>query len=288
MSEEPGFVFLIGAARSGTKFIRDTVAASEHVVAIPYDVNPIWRRGNESFSHDELPVSAANEKIIRGIQRTLRKKALQLDPHASVVLEKTVSNSLRIPFVKRVFPRAKFVFLFRDGKSVVESSSRVWDQPTGTAYKLRKLAFLGLSDWSYFFWYAADRLRNRNSATTWGPRYEGISEDQETGTVEEICAKQWVACNEAMLRDQEEIPEGDRIEIRYEKLMADPGEWARLCRFLDLPDESAVVDRFEKTVQRDKNEKWKSAFDPGQQNRLGEIMNATLEKLEYETFGEPA
>jgi hypothetical protein len=48
-------VFVIGAARSGTKFLRDVIGASPYAAVVPYDVNYVWRGGNEGFPDDALP-----------------------------------------------------------------------------------------------------------------------------------------------------------------------------------------------------------------------------------------
>ena len=282
---DPQFVFLIGAARSGTKFVRDTLAASQAVAGIPYDVNPIWRRGHESLSHDEFPVSSANQSTAVRLKKTFLGKARRVNARATIVLEKTVSNCLRAAYVARLFPDAKFLFLVRDGRAVVESSSRVWSQPTGAAYKLRKLAFLGLSDWSYFHWYVWDRLCRRDGQHTWGPRYRGIDEDLENLSLAEVCATQWTKCNEAIQRDSKVIPENQVFWIRYEDFVAEESNLEAVCEFLRLPDSERVLERFRDTVQENSLGKWKDAFEPDEREKLGRIMNRTLRKLKYGEIG---
>src|SRR4051812_20775701 len=39
-------VIVIGAARSGTKLLRDSLATHADVARVPYDVNYVWRFGN--------------------------------------------------------------------------------------------------------------------------------------------------------------------------------------------------------------------------------------------------
>ena len=64
-------VFIIGAARSGTKFLRDVLAASPEVACVPYDVNYIWRYKNENYPHDALAVESITKKIKFSIRHNI-------------------------------------------------------------------------------------------------------------------------------------------------------------------------------------------------------------------------
>ena len=50
-------VIIIGAARSGTKYLRDVLATAPNAARVPYDINYIWRYGSESHPDDALPAS---------------------------------------------------------------------------------------------------------------------------------------------------------------------------------------------------------------------------------------
>ena len=47
-------VIILGAARSGTKILRDTIAAHPSLVSIPYDISFVWKYGVYHIKHDEL------------------------------------------------------------------------------------------------------------------------------------------------------------------------------------------------------------------------------------------
>ena len=79
----PRPVFIIGAARSGTKFLRDLGAASPHVDVIPFDINFLWRLGNESAPDCELKVDdldSAKVQAIRGEQVAIAKAIAEFEP----------------------------------------------------------------------------------------------------------------------------------------------------------------------------------------------------------------
>ena len=119
-------VIILGAARSGTRLLRSLVASGEQHAEVPYDVNYIWRFGNESCPDDCLAASTVNDQLRAFVHRRLAKCA-HAKPDQPIV-EKTVSNVLRIPFVQSIYPEAKYVFLMRNGRDVIESAYRCWQQ----------------------------------------------------------------------------------------------------------------------------------------------------------------
>src|SRR2546430_7511188 len=61
MSFQP--VIVIGAARSGTKLLRDCLGTADEFAVVPYDINYLWRLGNEQFPNDELTPEQLTPKI---------------------------------------------------------------------------------------------------------------------------------------------------------------------------------------------------------------------------------
>jgi len=158
------------------------LATDEALQCVPYDVNYVWRTGNESLPHDELDPATLTPARERRIRRTLMSLA-KLPPEGDTakLIEKTVSNGLRVPFIDSVFPDARYLHLVRDGRSVVESSLRLWKAPPDTGGLKRKLSDLPFSQYGYLFWFAANylkgRMKGRSGGEVWGPRYRGILED---------------------------------------------------------------------------------------------------------------
>src|SRR5260221_4458788 len=217
-------VIIIGAARSGTKMTRDVIARHPGVDRIPFDINYVWRFGNECYRHDELPSSALTPEI----RSRLISYFNQNSTGRPFLIEKTVSNCLRIPFVYAVFPDAIFVHLIRDGRDVVESVQRQWTARPDWRYVLEKArTFPILQAPGYALKYASTMLKRvlRNterSAGTWGPRYQGIDEDVAHRDLIEVCAIQWVRSVEATLRDLAAVPADQVINVRYEDFVQNP------------------------------------------------------------------
>ena len=218
-------IFVIGAARSGTKLIRDLIASHPEVAKIPYDINYVWRLGNENISHDELSPEMLTPRI--------RKRILEyFERHSSgapFLIEKTVSNCLRVPYVDTVFPESKFVHLVRQGYDVIESVYRQWTAPPDWRYIWKKARTFPLSQApSYALSYAAGTLekilvRDNNSHSTWGPRYKGIDEDIASREPLVVCAIQWARCVKKAMHDLNNLSESQVLTIHYEDFVCAPG-----------------------------------------------------------------
>ena len=234
------FVFLIGAARSGTKFLRDTLAASRDVAAVPYDINYVWRHGNENCPHDEIAPEDIDDKTARHIRTTVKRLALKdRNDSPSIILEKTVSNTLRMETVRRIFPEAEFIVLERDGLDVTESAYRQWTAPNSRNYLLQKLRYFPVREWRYAIWFGRNLASRSDGPPIWGPRYEEIHRDlAELGTPQ-TCAQQWVS---SVRSARSATSEADTLHVEYDSLTG-PSGLAAVLHSLDIEDHERVVDR---------------------------------------------
>lgn len=72
-----------------------------------------------------------------------------LRPSNIFLREKTPRNALNIPFLLKVFPKAKFVYLHRDGRECVSSLIEAWELGLKTG---RFVTFRDLPDWHLPGW----------------------------------------------------------------------------------------------------------------------------------------
>ncbi len=251
-------MIILGAARSGTKLLRRLVAASGCYAEIPFDVNYIWRFGNESCRHDVLTPDMLREKTRRFVRtrlekiavhaatastRSVRQTATNVDPMPFV--EKTVSNVLRAPYVKAIYPEAKYIALIRDGRDVAESAARCWREPPEAGYLLAKLrTFPWLQCAPYGAKYALNVARRKlgldSHLRTWGPRYPGIDDDVRRLSVLEVCARQWALSIEHYERARPLFAAHQLLEVRYEQLVQETPRFGEdLCKFLAIDNRRA-------------------------------------------------
>jgi hypothetical protein len=284
VDKKPDPVFIIGAARSGTKFLRDILAASPEVIKVPYDINYVWRRGNEHLEHDELDTSAYNHYLSATIKQDIYQQAEYVGINfPKALVEKTVSNTLRVPFVKLIFPQARYVYLIRNGRDVVESSYRCWQQRPDLRYLLQKARTFQLRDWRYALKFIGGMLSaigSGRSQRMWGPCYKGMIDDLRTEPLEIIVARQWRRCIEASLASLAELSPEKVFVVRYEELIQSSETIVKLTQFLNI-DSKPVKSAYQNVIKIPEFSRWNHTFDLSQRKLIMNEIGETMERLGY-------
>ncbi|WP_405223292.1 sulfotransferase family protein [Lentisalinibacter sediminis] len=124
-------------------------------------------------------------------------------PFAVNLLEKTPRNALNIPFLRRVFPEARFVFLHRRAESNIASLIEAWrvGLADGRFVTFRDLPGWDREAWCFLLPPGWRALRGRPLAA--------------------VAAFQWAAANNAIL-DALQSSRTDYTVVRYEALLAEP------------------------------------------------------------------
>jgi hypothetical protein len=241
-------VMIIAAARSGSKMLRAALGESSDFAEFPYDLNYVWKFGNYHIDHDELTKNDLNDKIRRFIEKQFNK-TLQKDKGAKRVLEKSVSNSLRVDFVRAVFPDCKIIHLFRDGRDVAASTRLCWQAPMisekiqSNKDLIRKIIdFPVVAAFPYLISYLDTHLlrfiSGQKELKSWGPRFRGIDEAMRKYSLLDVCGMQW---SRSVIATLEGLSAGkadkDYISVRYETLVHNPvNELERIGTFLQIED----------------------------------------------------
>ena len=132
-------------------------------------------------------------------------------------LEKTPRNALNIPFLLKVFPDARFVFLYRDARQNVASLIEAWEEGERSG---RFVTYNSLPGWSRGAW-----------CFLLPPGWRALNGK----SLVEICAFQWAACNKIVLDDLGSLPAQRWTSLSYQDLVNFPRqEVARLCGFAGL------------------------------------------------------
>lgn len=278
-------IIILGAARSGTKLLRGILASHPGLSAVPWDVNFIWKYGNYGIPHDELEPGNLEPRIRRFIETSLAR-FLRSGTHRLV--EKTVGNTLRPAFVRAALPGCVFVHLVRDGRDVAESARRMWQAPLDWRAVLEKVrsfppAAVPTYGVQYVRGYVRRALGQRDGAVaSWGPRWRGIDKDVRELPLIDVCALQWVHSLARTRACLDALPTSDWIEVRYERLVADPAaEVARLLAFLGLDPCPEVGDHIARTLTDANVGKGKHRLTAEELRQVEKHAGAMLQTLGY-------
>jgi hypothetical protein len=225
-------VFIIAAPRSGSTLLFETLAANR----------AFWTLGDEShrqiegipalhprardYASNRLLAGDAGEETTRQLLESVRADLRNAGgaryqdlpagerPSSVRFLEKTPKNALRIPFLRALFPDARFIYLYRNPRDNLSSLLDSWRSGRFRTYP-------DLPGWS---------------GTPWShlliPGWQGLGDKP----LAEIVAAQWRTTHEIIMEDLAGIADEHWHLLDYDALLADTaGAIKALCRFCEVP-----------------------------------------------------
>ncbi len=241
-------VVIIGAPRSGTNMLRDAICRLPGCATWPCDeINYIWRHGNARWPSDLLPAELATAPVRRFIRGRFDRQARRSG--AGWLVEKTCANSLRVQFVDRVQPDARYLFIQRRPLDAVASAVKRWRAPFELGYTLAKARFVPAGDVPFYAWRLLRNrlyrlLSGRRRLASWGPRLEGMEALVERHSLPEICALQWTGCVERAAAALAELDPGRVHALAYEEFVSAPvAGLAAVGRFLGVAAPAATFEQ---------------------------------------------
>jgi len=223
-------IFIVAAPRSGSTLLFETLVQSDRVCSLGGEAH--WlvenhrelRPGAPGIDSNRLTAAHAigeyRDSIIHQIATHLVDQAGNSVEAESdrVFVEKTPKNALRIPFFDRIFPRSRFVFLWRDPRENISSILEAWRSGKFRTYK-KVDGFEGT--WSLLL----------------PPDYRQC----RARPLEEIAAFQWECTNRVILEDLEALDPGRWISLSYSDLIANPAaSLKRILKFAELDIDSTL------------------------------------------------
>lgn len=307
-TEADALVFIIGAGRSGTTLLSDLLGKIPNFARLA-EKRYVWMYGAYWRSHDLRGAADATPRVRQFIHQFFeraRKRA-----NATYLVEKTPSNCFRVPFLTALYPRARFIHIVRDGRSVAFSSVRAFmgekyvtddDRRQGRRTLMQRGLYLlqrwpeiprrfqegdlPPSGWLPYAWRKGLeflQIIGSRKPTLWGAKYPGIYADREAYSPLELAGRQW---NESVTRAVADlagyVPLERQLTIRYEDLIARPVETlSDVIDFLGTSVDAATLESMAAEVRGDGDETWKGGLDAHEYSSLLPHVAGTLSLLGY-------
>jgi Sulfotransferase family len=265
-------VFVIGCPRSGTTLVVRALALSTELATLGMEGHALW----EAFNHPRRHGWSSNAVGAGDVSRSERNyvyRVMRALSRGCRFLDKTPKNCLRLPYLVELFPDASFVFVRRRAADNVNSLMGGWRaQPRFVSYRLPE-PLEGLGE-----------LSGRAWSFVLVPGWR----DLRHAPLEEVCARQYVECNEAMLDARAELDLRETADVSYEDLVARPSEEIRRLfgeLGLSFTDEAAafaaaIPHTPLNSVTPPRPEKWRSE-NPAEINRILPLVAPTERRLGY-------
>jgi Sulfotransferase family len=277
-------VLVIGCPRAGTSALQELLVQSPELGSVQSEGHILWDayhhprdRGWDSDALDAGDVSDRERAYIYLAVKMFAGGAFSGGAFkgAPRFVDKTAESCLRIPYLLELFPDARFVFLRREAAGNVNSLIEAWRaRPRFVKYRLPEtldgLGELSGNRWSF--------------ALVPGWR------DLRQASLEEICARQYVACNEAALDALDALDPSRRFDVSYERMFGEPLETAReLYEWLGL-EFSPAIESYAAALDRTPSstaltaprpDKWREQ-NPEEVERILPLTAATERRLGYE------
>lgn len=271
--------FIIGSGRSGTTLLRSVVMAHslinippESIGRIPNSVKKFYRYGGlawedlvnvilgEFSSFDNFPLWEIDleptRKILYDLDPSERSLAKIIDqiyqahisahkPEAKYWGDKSPFNTLRLKWIDRVFPNARYINLIRDGRDVVSSYLKAGILPS---------VEVACERWNKSLEYAEEFIEQGNTERIKTVHYESFVKDPE-GVTRELCDFLGIEFEEQMFDRREDVELGDD-HFKFKQNVKDP-------------------------ITQDSIGKWKQNLTEEQKKVVQEKLESNLQKYRY-------
>lgn len=279
-----GLVILAGAGRSGTTILKDVLSKHKDVDSFEFEMNALWKMGNEKITHDRLCISDLKTANIISIKKFISQASNKAN--SKIFIDKTVANVMRLHFISELLPDSKIIYLERDGRAVAVSASKRWEAKEKNSYYLRKILAMPFNvKISIIFSKLKSFLSpffKKSHDSTWGalwPNYQVSIKDRSTI---EKCALQWNESVSIARNDLKLIDSKRYIKVKYENIIKDPiQEIKKIMEFLELDFYTSFQNDLSNIFHKEKGEAWRSNIDKKDIEKIENIQKSTLLELGY-------
>ncbi len=310
ISAAPRVTFIVGTGRSGTTFLSHALASDKRFWN-SFENRYIWNYGQDNRSSDVRTASDVTPKIAAFIKSNILRFG---EDGARTVIDKTPSNSLRLPFLAEIFPNEKIIHIIRDPRAVIisrlhelspkqddllvtersDSSAQASQEPQFDArrHMLKVLknritrGNIPINRIPAFMLDALPRYAGYflfGRRTSFGERLAGLNEIQRVHGQLVAQAVQWRECVTHACSYGRPLGPSRYMELRYENLQSNwRTEHRRIEQFLGMGPLPAVGDYFEAKLRPPSKKDWRDVLSAHDVAKLEAFLRPTLEYLGYQ------
>lgn len=251
---------IVGCARSGTSILGELIEAHPEIQYV-FEAHSVWELGGSGINNSHRMVAQDATEFIKA---RVRNWFEERNGGACLIVEKNPRNTLRIPYVREIFPEAKIIHIVRDGRDVACSL----------------VPGCGGAEW----WHLKP------------PSWQVLMSNYE-GPMR--CARAWKEIMEIALADLSGVC---HLQLRYEDLVNDPFEVAtRIMTYLGLGSHPAVEDfclkiqnstdctyharqqsMWYRSDHRSRIDRWRENLSREEQSVIRDLLAPLLHELDYE------
>lgn len=202
-------IFVVGCSRAGTTLVYKTFSESAEVGSLQKETHDFWASLHPLDARNWSTHALAASDACEGDRAAVGRYFFRETGRRRFV-DKSNQNGLCVPYLHALFPDAHFVYVKRNPgdniHSLIEGWRRAEQFATWSADLPVSVAVDGgrFTRWCFFL------------AEGW--------RDLVDQPIEDVCAFQYRAMNEAILSARIAVPSGQWTEICYEELLQDPVE----------------------------------------------------------------
>lgn len=233
-------IFILGIGRSGTTILGKVLSVHPHVTFLN-EPKALWHAVFPeedligSYSRGPAHYRLEAEDVTPEVQRAAHRLygyCLALT-RSRRILDKYPEMIFRVPFLRAVFPDAKFILLVRNGWDTVRSIA---------AWSRRKGKQVGGETHD---WWGANRRKWRllvEQVVSTDPAFSEVYREVAAFTrYEDMAAVEWIVTMREGLRLMRSMPHLIH-KVRFEELMTQPENvLKRLLIFCDLPEDTTLL-----------------------------------------------
>ncbi|MCU7858718.1 MAG: sulfotransferase [Candidatus Thiodiazotropha sp. (ex Lucinoma kastoroae)] len=244
-------VFIVGCPRSGTSIFNKMIAECTEVADFSEAIY-IWEPRDRDGSRDHVKVAEdvkkEDENRIKGafgFYQLLRRKR--------IFVNKCPRSSVRISFIKKIFPQAKFIHVYRDGRAVVNSIISITERE-----EFRKRIPLG----------------GFCKPSNWRDLLDMVPTERH--------AHQWLEIMRGLNHAANSSDKDMWLDVSYEEFCANPSEIMKQAfNFIDIQPTEKLLDDIQR-MPLSHNEKWRKKFSLEDLELMNEIMKEQLDVYGYQ------